>query len=183
MAGSPFESLLNAEEQRQLATAQDKATAEHGGAATVDYCIANLMFGFWTTMTTQRYRNQFWGRGIHWNFADAPAGTTLADLQRRLQAICDWRNRMAHHYALFDKGPAAEYGNILTVISWISPELRSLTVHVSRVGAVIAARPAAKAAVVNVMENVDCKSLNGGQNALSYNKDYGKPVPNLTLSS
>jgi hypothetical protein len=104
MAGSPFESLLIAEEQRQLATARDKATAAHGGAATVDHCIANLMFGFWTTLTTQRYRNQFWGRGIHWNSRTRPLAPRSRICLRRLQAIRDWRNRMAHHYALFDKG-------------------------------------------------------------------------------
>lgn len=144
LPGSPFEHVLNAEGLRQLAAARGRATTEHGGSATVDHCIANLMFGFWTVLTGQRYRNQFWATGIHRYFPGAPAGTTVVDLHRRLVAIRDWRNRMAHHYALFDKGPAAEYDNILTVIGWISPELRSLTVHVSRVGAVIAARPNAQ---------------------------------------
>lgn len=140
---SPFEHVLSHEGRRLLAAARDIATTEHGGNATVDHCIANLNFGFWTALTGRRYAKQFWAKGIHWSFRHAPAGTTVEELHRRLTAIRDWRNRMAHHYALFDKGPAAQYGNILTVIGWVSPDLRWLTTEVSRVGTVIKGRPSA----------------------------------------
>lgn len=141
LPGGPLENLLFAEGKRLLTTARDKAVAEHGAAATVDHSIANLPFGFWTTLTTRRFKQHFWSKGIRWSFPHAPASTTVEDLSTRLVAIRDWRNRMAHHYALFDKGPTAEHDNILTVVGWISPELRWLTAQVSRVSAVIAARP------------------------------------------
>lgn len=141
LPGSPFERVLSNEGRRLLAFARDTAANEHGGNATVDHCVANLNFGFWTTLTGRHYANQFWGRGVHWQFPHAPPGTTVGELHRRLVAIKDWRNRMAHHYALFDKGPAAQHDNILTVVGWLSPDLRWMTAQVSRVAEVIAARP------------------------------------------
>jgi hypothetical protein len=70
-----------------------------------------------------------------------PAGLPENDIHNAADRLRRFRNRVAHHNAIFDKGPTAEYRNIQNIIGWICPETLWLMRQLSNPASVINRRP------------------------------------------
>src|SRR3546814_3966591 len=59
----------------------------------------------------------------------------------RLNQLRLFRNKIAHHYAIFDKAPRAEFSNALAVIGWICPHTHWLVTEIANVERMLSRRP------------------------------------------
>ena len=143
-AEKTFRDILDPARRNDLDRAIDTEEAQHGRAFDCHHLVSALTFGFWEHLTTKRFERYLFPRGIQKNFKHAPADKRLHDLRNLIETVRRWRNRIAHHNAIFDKSPAAKYADILELISWTSPELRDFVAHRAKVHQVINARPRGK---------------------------------------
>lgn len=114
---------------------------ERGGAFSVDHVVSGLSFGFWVSLLTSRYAAHLWANGIHCAFASAPASLGRDEAHQKIDRLRDFRNKVAHHYAIFDRKPAKHIARIEEVVGWISPECLWLIRQTANVPAVINQRP------------------------------------------
>jgi hypothetical protein len=103
--------------------------------------IAALPLGFWEQLLTKNYFHTLWKDGLKSTFPNAPDGTSAFQLQQKVNKFRNWRNKIAHHYAIFDLQPNAEYKNILELIMWASDDLYWLTCRTANMSRVINQRP------------------------------------------
>jgi len=118
-----------------------KERVNHGTKLTINHVVAGLSFGFWTHLLTKNYDHLLWKGGVHHAFKSAPPELTREKLHTSVERIRAWRNRIAHHFAIFDKGPTAEYQHLLQVARWTDLELEWLIRELSHVSATIGRRP------------------------------------------
>jgi hypothetical protein len=102
---------------------------------TIDRLIAELTFGFWTSLLDTRYEKILWPKIIKTVFANIPAHLrTRKNISRRFNKIRRLRNRIFHyepiwHWADLDE----QHSEILETIAWINSEgLILLPPHVDR---------------------------------------------------
>lgn len=108
-----------------------------------DDVVTELSFGFWEHLTTKRFERFLWAKGIASAFPGAPHGSRFVDVQRLIESVRLWRNRIAHHRAVFDKRPLDKHADAIKLLQWISPQAGEWMAGVSRVPEVFAARPTA----------------------------------------
>jgi hypothetical protein len=100
---------------------RDRATAH----PPPDAIVADLPFGFWTSLLTNRYNVPFgWPTRLRTAFPALPAGLVLISVSRPMSDVRILRNRIAHHEPIFHKKPDASYHEIMNLIGWLSPEAR-----------------------------------------------------------
>lgn len=138
---STFRQLLEAHYRSELEKALADEREQHGGAVDAHHLVSALSMGFWQHMATVRFERFLFPRGIQKTFRHAPWKKKRQDLHDLIEGLRRWRNRIAHHNAIFDKGPAAKYQEALEIISWSSPELSRWVASRSRVSQVINERP------------------------------------------
>ncbi len=103
--------------------------------------VAGLTFGFWLNLLTSKYENHLWATGLKKYFPNIPKEIGRQDLYDRLNQLRIWRNKIAHHYAIFDRGPRHEIANTLDIINWICPETYWLAKELSSVERVLSRKP------------------------------------------
>lgn len=117
---------------------------DHGARMTHDHIIAGLSFGFWSQTLTKNFEHSgVWPAHIPQAFPHAPSGINRKELYRRVDSIRSFRNRIAHHCAIFDKSPKAMHDEIMEMIGWACPETAWLVTGLSKVSQTINARPRA----------------------------------------
>lgn len=136
-----FLNLLDPTHRAALDRAITDEKEQHGAAMTPDHIVSALSFGFWEHMTTKRFERFLWPRGFQKNFRHAPWQAKLEDLHQQIETVRRWRNRIAHHNAIFDKGPNAKMDATMELIRWSSPAAASWLSGSCRLNAVINARP------------------------------------------
>ena len=114
---------------------------ERGINFTRDHVVAGLSFGFWVGWMTSRYQNHIWMMGVNRSFPNAPANLALGDAHAAVDQLRRFRNKVAHHHAIFDRQPIAEYQNVERVLNWVSPAALWLTRQLSSPSRVINKRP------------------------------------------
>jgi hypothetical protein len=88
----------------------------------VDVVIADLSFGFWTSMLTAHYAIPLsWKKNLPAAFPYMPANLPLRSAQRPMEDVRILRNRIAHHEPIFDRRLDISYGEIMRLIGWICP--------------------------------------------------------------
>jgi hypothetical protein len=133
--------LLDGHYRAELDRALDNERAQHGGRSDAHHLVSALTLGFWEHLTTKRLERFMFPKGIQKNFPHAPWGMKRQDLHTRIESVRRWRNRIAHHNAIFDKGPSAKLQDALDLISWTSPALSHWVAANSRVSQTINKRP------------------------------------------
>ncbi len=113
----------------------------HGTGMTSDHIVSGLSFGFWVHLLTKPYEGVFWPTRFGLAFPHKPNEVGRMDLYTRLDRLRIFRNRIAHHKPIFDKGPKAEYLNMLDLISWVCPDTRWFIGQISRVDQTIGMKP------------------------------------------
>lgn len=130
--------LRYADELRELVRSEKR---NRGAAFTGDHVVSGLSFGFWVSWMTTRYEQHIWMMGVRRSFPNAPATLDLATAHAAVDQLRKFRNKVAHHYAIFDRSPMAEYQNLETVLGWIAPEALWFLRQMSSPPRVINARP------------------------------------------
>lgn len=112
-----------------------------GAAFTVDHLVASMTFGFWVHLLTARYDHLLWQQGMRRSFPHIPAPLSRADVHAKADRLRKFRNKVAHHYAIFDRKPASEYQNVQDILSWCCDDTLWLMKAVSNPSRVINNRP------------------------------------------
>ena len=111
------------------------------GAFTVDDVVAEMTFGFWVHLLTSRYDDFLWQGGVFRSFPKVPAGMTREDVYLRVDRLRNFRNKVAHHFAIFDQQPTAEYRNLLDLVEMVCVETGWLIRQLANPARVIGAKP------------------------------------------
>jgi len=136
-----FVNLLDARFQSELAIAISNEQAVHGVLMTQHHVASALTFGFWEHLTTKRFERLIWSRGISHNFPGAHFSIKRQDLRDRIESVRRWRNRIAHHQAIFDKDPMRKHQETIELIHWVCGVTGAWVSASSRVPAALALRP------------------------------------------
>jgi len=87
--------------------------------------IAELRFGFWTSLFNARYEQILWRHIIKRAFPYMPNRIrTRKMLSKRLNEIRDLRNRVFHHEPIWYWNLRQKHNEILDTISWAEPAMR-----------------------------------------------------------
>ncbi|GAB2643670.1 Abi family protein [Prescottella soli] len=107
------------------------------GSPTSGKIVAELMFGFWTYMTSDLHEKTLWVPHLHKAF---PQHTDRRKLHNTLTDLRKFRNRVAHHEPILI-APEARRRQLVSVMRQVRPEaLTHFNTH-SEVAAIIAKRP------------------------------------------
>lgn len=138
---SLFRGLLDARYRADLDDGVSKEKKAHGDRMTEHHVVSSLTFGFWNQLTTKRFERLLWINGVRSVFPNASDAMRLEDINTKITGVRHWRNRMAHHSALFDKGPMQKHAEALDLISMSCSRTSKWVARTSRIPAIIAARP------------------------------------------
>ncbi len=127
-----LEELLEAERRR------------HGDKLTCHHLVSELSFGFWQHLLTKRFDRFVWARGLQTAFPNLPESIGRQEVHDRVEVIRKWRNRIAHHKPIFDRGPSARYQDILQLIRWVCIDVADWVTSASQVSSAVALRPVQK---------------------------------------
>lgn len=133
--------LLSSRHQREIADAVRDETTQHRGTCTHHHVVSALTFGFWQHLLTKRFERLLWTHGVHCSFAAAPPTTTREDAYLLVESIRRWRNRIAHHRAIFDKRPMKMHQESLKLIRWVCADTGTWVASVSKVPLALSLRP------------------------------------------
>lgn len=136
-----FRGLLSTRFLSELDQAIKDEQAQHGPSMNAHHIVSALTFGFWEHLTTKRFKRLLWPRGITHNFPNAPIGKNHLDLRELIESVRRWRNRIAHHQAIFDKGPMRKHQDVLDLINWTCQTTGAWVTANSQVPKIISARP------------------------------------------
>jgi hypothetical protein len=117
---------------------------------TEGHLVAKLDFGFWVALCREPYADsraagpRLWPRALDLAFRHRPATvTTRSQIFHQFDRIRKFRNRVAHHEPIWDRGYAAEHAHVLESLAWMSPKLAEALRHTSPAPAAFEAGPAA----------------------------------------
>lgn len=134
-------SILDQRFRDELAEAVRKERNQHGERLTAHHIVSALTFGFWEHLTTKRFERYLWARGVQPVFPGAPNGHTYEEVHRAIESVRRWRNRIAHHRAIFDKRPMRKHSEALDLIRWSCEETATYVASISKVPAALGLRP------------------------------------------
>jgi hypothetical protein len=100
--------------------------------------VAGLSFGFWRALFDRRYAS-LWVSHLHHAF---PAGSgDRSEVARVMSNLVPFRNRLAHHETIIGRPVVRHHEEMLTIAGLIDPAARDWIAMISRVAAVLEARP------------------------------------------
>jgi len=109
------------------------------------HIVAELSFGFWTTLLGRRLEHPLWIRGLRRAFPRvrlvsgiSPSRSVVAD---RFGFLREFRNRIAHHEPIFSRALEADHHSLLEVAGWMFPDLGEWTATISPCIALLSAGP------------------------------------------
>jgi len=94
---------------------------EKGKDETPGRIVASLTFGYWTAMLGKEYENLWQITMKDIARREDGKGLRRKDFTRSLGAIRTLRNRLAHHETVLHWDLPKHYGNIIQLITWLSP--------------------------------------------------------------
>ena len=134
-------SRVSKADRDELSHVLSEERGQHGAAFTAHHLVSGLSFGFWQHMLTKRYERPLWEMGLRTSFPLLPNAMGRQDVHDRVENIRRWRNRIAHHRAIFDKGPSAKYQECLQFVRWVSDDVGDWLAAGARVSVAINLRP------------------------------------------
>jgi hypothetical protein len=136
-----LKSILDRDFRRELEGAVGKENKQHATLMTARHVVSALSFGFWEHLATKRFDRFLWARGTREIFPCAPKSKNREDVRLLIESVRRWRNRIAHHQAIFDKSPMKKHNEALELIKWACEETGAWVSSVSRVPVAISLRP------------------------------------------
>lgn len=107
--------------------------------ATSDRLVAELNFGFWRYLLSNRYRTILWPT-LRRGFPHIPTGSEKT-LFSRVGRIHDLRNRIAHHEPIFGRRLDLDHRDCLLVLGAVCPVTAQWAEGISRIPEVLANTP------------------------------------------
>ena len=114
------------------------------------HLVAALTFGFWVSLfgrggrgkelsaPKRDYEMSLWRPALRKSFPNERL--RRATVQKQLDYLRTFRNRIAHHEPIFQRHLAADHASILTVTGWICLATRDWIAHHSRVPSLLSMR-------------------------------------------
>lgn len=136
-----FRKLLSDDYLSELDSAVANETKQHRAKMTTNHVVSALTFGFWEHLTTKRFERFLWAKGIPNVFPNAPATMQLIELHNLIESVRRWRNRIAHHRAIFDKGPMKKHQDALRLIEIACNDTQTWVSSASRLPQALTLRP------------------------------------------
>jgi hypothetical protein len=133
--------LLDDRYYEELAKAVDDERSQHGNYVTGHHIVSALSFGFWEHLATKRFDRFLWAKGPREVFPNAPNGMSREEIQKLIESVRRWRNRIAHHRAIFDKGPTRKHQDALDLIKIVCADTFAWVASNSKVPEAIRLRP------------------------------------------
>jgi hypothetical protein len=112
---------LLAIEKARITLGKGKKSISPGGI------MAELNFGFWTSLFDLRYEQRLWPRHLKSVFPNIPrTARTRKNLSTRLNRIRRLRNRVFHHEPIwYWRDLSQQHQEVIEVIGWINPAMKS----------------------------------------------------------
>ncbi len=132
---------LTAKYKSELQKKVEERKRAKGKAFTVDHVVAGMTFGFWVNLLTSRYENLLWQQGMKRSFHCISDEMSRETVYKKVNQLRVFRNKVAHHYAIFDRRPSAEYQNIQDIVSWSCHDTLLFMKQVSNPSKIINMRP------------------------------------------
>jgi hypothetical protein len=139
-ANSKFLNLLPSRYKETLDSTVTKERKKRRGTLNQDHVVAGLPFGFWVNLMTSSYDNHLWVNGVAGSFPNC-GNRKREDIHKMLDKLRNFRNEIAHHFAVFDRLPQAQYQNALAITEIACLETHWMMTEISRVSHVINQRP------------------------------------------
>lgn len=114
-------------EQKSIILAKDELRKKQKPEQ-ADRVVAELNLGFWVSLLSTSYEQQFWPKLLKSAFPYLPRSIrTRAMVSGRFQEIRRLRNRVSHHEPIYrSKNLLQQYSNIEEAIGWMVPPLVTL---------------------------------------------------------
>lgn len=122
--------LLEPQQLREFSQARLKLYRAHGNTPTAGLIVAELNFGFWTTLLSRNYHGSLWNPNNAANlraaFPNVPKNRFRRDnIHQRCNDLRFLRNRVMHHEPISHRHSLPqEHSNMMGAIEWVSPTLR-----------------------------------------------------------
>lgn len=114
---------------------------KHGSEFIADHVVSEISLGFWVHLTSTKPRQYVWLGNIRQMFPHLPQNQPESVTHAASDRLRKFRNRIAHHNAVFDKGPTAEHRNVQDLIGGICPDTLWLLRQISNPAQIISRRP------------------------------------------
>jgi hypothetical protein len=113
-----FLARLNRSARTSLSNARRRA----GSQAFSSRLVSEISFDFWTGLFNVRHEEDLWTNGIRSAFPHSPPSCNRRELHNAVFRVKDLRNQVAHHRPIFGRNISADYGSMLRLIAWRSPD-------------------------------------------------------------
>jgi hypothetical protein len=127
--------LIDFREQQRVLDAKAELLKQ-GKAVTTGRIVAELHFGFWTSLLSHKYNNALWLRPNLMKDAFPYMSKYFrkrSNLAGRFSQIRKLRNRIFHHEPIWNRpNLLSDHADILEALSWIDPCLKKVTVAIDR---------------------------------------------------
>lgn len=140
-----FTSLLNAKLAEDLEKVCKDEEKRHVKDFSDNHVVSALSFGFWRTIATKKFKGTVWSEGARGVFPHIPDHLSIHDIYNYLNELRKFRNRIAHHNAIFDQKPEQCHLKMLEMIGWSCPTTKTWLERESSVPRVLTQGPPRKA--------------------------------------
>lgn len=118
----------------------NKAKEKVGDDASNGKLVAELSFAFWVGLLATQYDATLWRQALHACFK-ATRGQKRSVVHSRLNAVRRFRNRIAHHEAIYDRPLERLHREMIEAIGWMCTDTCAWAEHHSRVATVLGEKP------------------------------------------
>ncbi|MFD5316857.1 hypothetical protein [Streptomyces sp. NPDC127098] len=124
--------------REQVRGAEQSLAREHGSAFGPSDMVAKLTLGFWVGLIGrgQNYEMQFWNPALRHAFRGYRG--RRGDLQRKLDHVRRFRNRIGHHERVCHRHLDMDFETLLELMGYVSPEKAALHRQFSQIPEVLA---------------------------------------------
>lgn len=103
-----------------------------------DAVVAELTFGFWVSLLSNRSHRQFWVPALHRAFPGYSG--PRRELHAEMCEVLEFRNRVMHHEPIHHRALHKDHERVFRLMSRLSPECAALATELDRVPEVLARR-------------------------------------------
>lgn len=134
--------FLKLPEQEMVGSAK-QSLIDRGKNLTVGYLIAELRFGFWTSLADSRYE-RMWPKIIKKMFPMMPNTIrSRPEISKRLNSVRSLRNAVSHHHSIWHWADLEQkHKDIRSLLAWIDPVYAKWIYQHDRFPSVFAAKHA-----------------------------------------
>jgi hypothetical protein len=131
--------VLSDKSREDIVAARDRVR-RLGWPQTPGRVVAELGFGFWRFLLASQYEKTLWTPHLRHAFPQLRP-QSRREVHDRVVRLNRLRNRVAHHEPIHGRDLAGDHVDLLAVAGWMHPTVAAWIAGLSRVPAVLAARP------------------------------------------